>query len=501
MPAAREGPTTRDELLDTIAATLDLDTLQIIFSFLPRADLLSVSCASRFVREWAIKELLRRPVSLKYPSTLESWCRFVLAGKDRPAYVRDLSIYLEVYGSISKKRGKLLLRFLQRATRLQRLFLGEAILNADPGISAAISHVPALESFEMQFFYGDANAQETVSGILAAMKSPLKFLSLHVAFHCMRNGTELELWNYDIPGILSPHQEHLEVLHLGSPDERILAVCYPNLRKLQIPMTESQPRPASLFGAFPNLRHLCLRPDPLGDNHFREVPADRYPALRHSRVSEQSGGRVWALLDTLRGQLMQLYVFGLTCPVRRLEIERYLASKHDAAVEVVQCACPKKLVLGLNCWTSVSAMISEPSLIVPASPDRPHVTHLTIKILRSSPAPSTPDLLHDLVLLLQNSKVEYLRLAIGGAYMSEEDLEDYWTVDECPREGVRDLDLQLLRDGLVGAATALRVLVFTVRNRGETVWAVDRSSPLAVTTTVTEVDPVVARELIRREEE
>ncbi len=108
---------------------------------------------------------------------------------------------------------------------------------------------------------------------------------------------------------------------------------------------------------------------------------------------------------------------------------------------------------------------------------------------------------HDLVLLLQNSKVEYLRLAIGGAYMSEEDLEDHWTVDECPREGVRDLDLKLLWDAFVGAATALRVLVFIVRNQGETVWMVDRSGPLAVTTIVTEVDPVVARELIRREEE
>ncbi len=84
--------------------------------------------------------------------------------------------------------------------------------------------------------------------------------------------------------------------------------------------------------------------------------------------------------------------------------------------------------------------------------------------------------------------------------MSDEDLEGHWTVDECARDGFRDLDLKLLRDALVGAATALRVLVFTVRNRGETMWTVDRNSPLAVTTTVTEVDPTVARELIRREE-
>ncbi len=372
----------------TRSIILNVDILQIILSFLPRGDLLSVSSTSRFWREWAIKELLSRPVNLGLPKELESWCRFVLADENRPTRVRDLSIHLEDLGSISKRRARLLVKFLERATRLRRLFigLGEAVFDADPGVPSAISRLPALESFEVDPW--SADAQETLNEILLDMKSRLKFLSLHVAFHYLDGR---ELWKYEIPRMLAPHREHLEELHLDSPDTRVLEICYPRLRTLKTPVTEVQPRPSSMFKAFPSLRHLSLSPDLLSEDPFAAIPEDRYPALRHSRVSEQSGGRVWSSLDTLQGLLIPLYVVGLTCPVRRLEIQRYIVGAHDAAVDVVKSACPQKLVLDIHCRNPDTAMLREPSLLASGSPDRQHVTHLTLKLRLAYAVPPTRD--------------------------------------------------------------------------------------------------------------
>ncbi|TFK88977.1 hypothetical protein K466DRAFT_50215 [Polyporus arcularius HHB13444] len=476
MSDARRVPRTRSNVAAlTKAIILNLDILRIILSFLPRVDILSVSRTSRFLREWAIKELLFTPIDIDLPNKLESWCRFVLADENRPAYVRDLSIRLEDPRSINNQRAELLLTFLQRATRLRRLYVGsgEAVFGADPGIPFAISRLPALESFEVDPWCADA--QETSNEILMDMKSRLKVLSLHVAFHLDRS----ILWTHDIPRVLAPHREHLQELRLEHLDVRVLELCYPSLRTLKIPVADEQPRPSSMFQAFPGLRHLSLSPDLLGNGPFSTIPKESYPALRHSRQSEQSGGRVWSSLDTLRGPLMQLYVVGLACPVRRLEIQGYNAYVHDAAVEIVRSACPQKLVLDVHCRDPNGAMIGESSLLWSGSPDRQHVTHLTLRIhLATYPVPLIRDPLNDLVPLLRNSKVEYLRLVIGGSYIREDRLEDELIIERWLREHLRAMKLDLLRD--------------TLR-----VWTAERSGGTA---TITEVDPVDARELIRREE-
>ncbi|TFK83922.1 hypothetical protein K466DRAFT_602440 [Polyporus arcularius HHB13444] len=493
MSGSRRGVRTRSNVAAlTRAIILNLDILQIILSFVPRVDLLSVSCTSRFLREWAIKELLSRPVRIRLPKELESWCRFFLADENRPAHVRDLSIYLEDLESVSQRRAKLLLKFLQRATRLRRLFLGlaEIALNADPEIPSAISRLPALESFAVDPFCRDAQA--TTNEIIANMTSRLKVLSLYAAIH---GG---ELWGYDIPRMLAPHREHLEELCLDFPDVRVLELHFPNLHTLKIPVNDQQPRPSSMFKSFPNLRHLSLFQDLLSYDHFAAVPEDLYSALRQSRMSEESGRRVWSSLDTLRGLLILLYVVGLTCPVRRLEIEGYSGNAHDAAVDVVKSTCPQKLLLDIRCNNPVRAIVREPSLLGSGSPDRQHVTHLTLRIrFTANPVPVNWEPLSDLAPLLRNSQVEYLRLVVGGSLVREDHLENELLIEGWVRQYLRALDLDALRDALVGATTTLRVLVFTMSIRGQTVWTVDRGGGTAKTT---EVDPVDARELILREE-
>ncbi|TFK94332.1 hypothetical protein K466DRAFT_657859 [Polyporus arcularius HHB13444] len=505
----------------TRSCTVNLEAMQIIMSYLPRVDLLSASYASRAVREMAIRELLSRPLVFEEVRPFQSWCEFVLAERSRLACVRDLSLLFEeedweepeleqweefeayedeiilTHEELRRKRGKLLLEVLRRATRLQRLFIVwvQDILYANPAVPLVISYLPALKSFEVEPY--SVAAQYSVTAILARMESRLKFLSLqYVTYDGHADGSE-GVWDYDLPRALGLHLQHLEELHLGSPHGRTPEIRSTTLRTLKIPMGEEEPRPRELFEAFPNLRNLLLFYDQTSNDPFLPVRVDRYPVLRDSRISEQSGGHVWSSLDTVRGEIVRLYVFGLTCPVRRLEMQEYQESKHDAAVKLVRYASPQKLfigtgLLGTECF---KAMASKPSLLAAASPGRPHVTHLIITI--SCPVQTT--LLDDLSPLLQNSNIEYLRLAMGGPDIHEDYFESNAVINAWPgvRECTLNLDLNLLRDTLVGTVKSLRMLAFTIVNHAETVWTVDRSggSPM-----IAKVDAIIPRDLIRREE-
>ncbi|RPD71623.1 hypothetical protein L226DRAFT_573815 [Lentinus tigrinus ALCF2SS1-7] len=470
---------------------LNLDTLQDHL-VVPRQDLLSASCTSSLVRNLEIRDLLSRPVSLHTPHDLQRWCQFVLAEENRPAQVRDLYIHLQGLGSLSKKRSTLLLRVLQRAKLLRRLFISwaDAVIDANPEIPSAISRLPALESFEAAPFSEDTHA--TISDILANMDSRLKFLSLRTGL----DSDDLE-WLYDVPRVLAPHLEHLEELRLASPDGRTPAIRSRTLNTLRVAINKEQPRPSELSQAFPNLRNLIISADAINENPFKAVPEDRYDTLRNYRVVEQTGNRVWPSLDTLRGKVAPLYVLGLTCPVRRLELKKYRSSRHHMAVEVLRYACPSKLILGIQSVEALTMGHGEASLLVPQSPDRPHVTHLTIRLDPKDVAPSTQDLLDDFIPFLQRSKVEYLHISIPKDIGEHGELEDHWFIYGPARECALALDLDLLRDGIIGAVASLRVLAFTVVVRGKMLWTVDRSggSP-----TTTEVEAVVAKGLIRCEE-
>ncbi|TFK83923.1 hypothetical protein K466DRAFT_665497 [Polyporus arcularius HHB13444] len=389
--------------------TLNLDILQVILWYLPRADLLSVSCTSRVVRELAIMELLSRCQKVVYghSSPFQKWCEFVLADSRRLMCIRDLFLSFEGLNiveagseedlddsedstssetqrdikiheqeKIDRKPAKLVLDVLRGATCLQRLSIGwaDAILDAVPGVASAISRLPALKSFTVEPY--SVHAQHSVTDVLATMQSRLTFLHLlHVTYKSC-DDSQTGAWDYDLPRALAPHLGTLEELHLGSPDGRTPRVRSTTLHTLEIPLAEQRPRPRELFEAFPNLRTLRTNNYWSGFDPFESVEEDRYLELRDGRISEQRGGHVWASLDTLRGSFMHLYVLGLTCPVRRLEIQSYLPSKHGAAMDIVRDASPQKLILGIKCCKSARATVHQPSLVVPESSDRPHVTTL-----------------------------------------------------------------------------------------------------------------------------
>lgn len=308
----------------------------------------------------AIRELLSRPLAFGGPAGVkrfQSWCRFVLAESTRLARVRDLSLYFEevdwrtpeaesyleegdeddeddvaeyaVRRSVreqetSRRRGKLLLEVLRRATRLRKLSVmwDEGVLYADPEVASAISRLPALKSFEVEPYSRDA--QHSVTDVLASMVSRLEFLSLqYVTYYDAEAEVEEGVWDYDLPRALAPHLGHLQELRLSSPYGRTPNIRCPTLRTLRIPMGKKQPRPRELFEAFPNLRNLVFLADGTDHDPFLHVMEHRFAALRDSRISEQRDGHIWSSLDTIRGELTRLYVFGLTCPVRRPQMTEY----------------------------------------------------------------------------------------------------------------------------------------------------------------------------------
>ncbi|RDX44919.1 hypothetical protein OH76DRAFT_1028917 [Lentinus brumalis] len=481
---------------------LNLDVLHIILAFLPRMDLLSASRTSRVVHELAVKELLSRHVMLMTPAELEAWCHFVLAGENRPGYVRDLLLYYEDLDAVGTggDHAELFVAVLRRTTQLRKLSIecSDAILwQSSPEVSTIISRLPALESFEVCPFYPDS--YRVVGNILANMKCRLQRVSLHIA-DVDTDDDDGNYRLYDLPRALAPHLEHLVKLELGSADGLDWpAIRSKTLRSLTIGHNGSEPRPRELFEAFPNLRKLRIDGDDLVRNQFDNIPEDLYPALRDSRLSEQAGGRTWTSLDTVKGCLNDLYVLAVACPVRRLCV--YCNGKEDRTRELVRSATPHRLTLDFRSSRAERAGRGGSNLLVHGCSGRPQVTHLTVEVgpFQGTPVTHTPETIqNDLLLLLEQSNLEYLHARICSGYMVQDSSSEILAdIDESAEQCVRALDVDLLRDALVGAATTLRVLAFTIATHGQMVWTIDRSGDAATTS---RVEAVLAKELIRREE-
>ena len=368
---------------------LNLDILQVVLAFLPIKDLLSASCTGWVVRGLAIQELLSRPVTLHTPEYLQTWCQFVLAEDQRVAHIRDMSLRFENIRPINKRQERLLLTVLQRALLLRRLYISyaETVLNSDSEIPLAISRLPALVSFEVKPFYADTHG--IITDILANMSSRLKFLSLHDDVV----SPDLE-WHYDLPRALSPHLENLQELHLASPNGRGRVIRSSTIHTLRTSLDVEQPRPNELFNDFPNLRNLLISADWLRDDPFKAISQDEYPTLRSSRMSQQTSGNVWDSLDTVRGKVPELYVLGLTCPVRKLEMTKYRPDRRHMALEVLRHTYPRKLTIGMQPMAEESVTsLDEPSLLAALSSNRHQVTHLTIKMTLKEHGPKTQEIL------------------------------------------------------------------------------------------------------------
>ena len=121
---------------------------------------------------------------------------------------------------------------------------------------------------------------------------------------------------------------------------------------------------------------------------------DQLQAEAIRRLSQQSGGHVWSSLDAVRGKVAQLYVLGLTCPVRKLEIKNYRSNRHHMALEVLRHAHPRKLTISLDPRATEGATsLNELSLLANPSSNRSHVTHLTVKMTVGYHGTSTQRLL------------------------------------------------------------------------------------------------------------
>lgn len=253
-----------------------------------------------------------------------------------------------------------------------------------------------------------------------------------------------------------------------------------------------------LVSVFPRLQELSIF---MYDSQLADVnnPSTEMVAARNAAAALQESGRGWPRLDRLGGLIADLYV--LACPVSKLQLLNYYEDAHPAFCDVISRTRPSRVDLDLFCsaWLEVGAVL--PTILVYGDERDPGaVTHLVVRltVTASPPTPSSNMVVsrpkHTLsesrvclcchrrvqgtiAPFLQNSRVEYLHLAIGRMFSTDEIDEDFLTpraVDAELKTTMDGIDVGYLVSSLVACGTCLRTVVLSLATRDQSVWTVDK---------------------------
>ena len=357
------------------------DIVPLIFSHLSPEDLFSASNVCQDLQEPALKELLSRPIIFENFTQVDRWYDLMHArlGESWPVHIRHLAFYFHYEPEPESETTMQHIRdIFLHATLLRKLYIHRAdhLLRPESGIPMAISELEHLEYLyiETEEADDDTAVQPVVEELLARMQSTLTFLVLKPS-HSTGD------WTYeDLPRILGPHLHRLTELTLGSPEYLTDEVQSPTLRVLTTSLREGSPTPRQLYESFPNLHTLILADC---SRYFLLEDEDEATELtRAGRMADQAGGHVWPSLVCVQGDVAQLYLLGLACPIFRLELLRCRPEVHNAAVELVRSASPRYLTLHTSCFARRRGDSSPnvESLLTQGSSGRQYVPHLTMNI-------------------------------------------------------------------------------------------------------------------------
>ncbi|KAI0354845.1 hypothetical protein OH77DRAFT_365218 [Trametes cingulata] len=475
MPGTRDAETLQRSQQDSQAAPLlSLDVFRLILEHLPRPDLLKLTFASRFVREEATRELLMRPVTLKGPEQLQSFCKFALSGNPaKLSSLRTLVIQC-VYGSLDEDDRDMIVAILRRCPNLTDLQLQQCdcLLTEDSRIPEAISSLPSLRKLSVSVWLANGG----VDAVLAALRrmvaskkhSPLR--SFH--FSPILNEDSFPTF---LQEVASAHRglENFSIAfkHFLPP----AGVSFPHVHTLRLEYQWILPRLSDLYAAFPNLRVLRI------SRHISTFPSnDVQPA---ERVSEtlHSQRAMWPSLDTLFTTPNVVHALGLFCPVRTLEIVFYDLKNHYRVAEVVSRLRPRKLSLAFFQVYNLASMTppAEPRLLLYNSGEA-GVKHLSLRMpYNDTRPPETKHILETMRPLLSASRVELLQLTFAGTLRPENPSKIAdgplfrAQLEKSTKPPLQD-DLEAAARAMVGMCTALQCIAITITDVSHTVWRIDK---------------------------
>lgn len=295
---------------------LNNDVLLEVMAASCRKERARLMATSRALYSHGARHLLRETPHIQTEQHLISFLAFLSAQPDCCSkFLRDLEISDSIWSSPACVQ---LAEVLSRASGLQCLTLNGKSYGLGPTVFQTLAWAAIASLQELRL----CNAYETCLDLLKHHRSRLR----RVVVDCPPNFDET-FFN-DLPDDDDWTEYHpVHVLQHSAPTLEELCITgwcthtevepspdiiYPRLRTLAIQYA-SLPLTLSLIRAYPNLEHLSFS--------LRHASRDEIEEYRLWNLNAQFlAGRTWRHLRAFQGDLADLYVLGLACPIEQVTL-------------------------------------------------------------------------------------------------------------------------------------------------------------------------------------
>lgn len=346
---------------------VSVDVFRLILACVTRADLLKITLASKFSREEATKELLKRPVSLLRNHRLRAFCQFALSGDPgKLSCLQNLAIE-KIDQPFSSQEREMVAHILAHCTNLRKLDLqGCNVLFMDePVVPEAISALPNLAHLSTFTYIYSEESQALLLQMVGNMKSSLRGLHLSM--------------NMDVEVLrdVARAHPHLEDFALQFSPFTAPGLTFSAVRTLHLNLNKNLPQLRDIRSTFPNVHELSID----FHRHLDETHA--------AGIENESTGHCWPALDLLCVCPTFIRALGIVCPVRRLSLgfcDHNLDEELTASIARLRAS---KLTLDLRCGPDWVLPGAPPSLLLHGSQSA-GVKHLFVKATRAHTRRSPP---------------------------------------------------------------------------------------------------------------
>ncbi|EIW56541.1 uncharacterized protein TRAVEDRAFT_49366 [Trametes versicolor FP-101664 SS1] len=292
---------------------LNNDVLLNILAFSDRETLCTLAQTCHIIHQYCSKYILQDGVFLKSKEQFVSFAHFLVGGSDwhhRIRLLHILALFINERSSAPEGQlGKLLHKLfvaLASSGSLRRLsiYFSERILGWHPDLPEAIAGlhtirylmivdagpraIRMLKALRASLLYADITMKDTV--LPPEDKNPIRLLQ-------GSQGSLRELVAKSFVGVPdTPQYPHVTTFHLGC--------------------TQKAPWTHHYVRAFPHLRHLTTQ-----ISYHHRCNLGEIEKRRARNQSEQEHFGAWPSLRSFRGSVLSLYLLGIRCPIRAVNID------------------------------------------------------------------------------------------------------------------------------------------------------------------------------------
>ncbi|KAI0742611.1 hypothetical protein C8Q80DRAFT_1108124 [Daedaleopsis nitida] len=296
---------------------LPYDVLLAVLDILDHdADLSGLSCMTQtchFLRQAGIRHMLARPVTLRTPGDVLSFGLFMLEDERRRFTFLRQGLVIATNHLPPDAAGSLV-ELLSKVSHMETLALLDAnqVLASDPRLPDAFASLTCLKRLRISAAQ-DGDNTDYIVYMLRRMKSPLASVTLDIP-------SALQRWSYgrlncelnDPIGLLRNCASTLTELSGTNLEVRRHSVTYPQLRRLRIEFGLI-PDISPYIMSFPNVTSLHVSCGAIFDSRT-------LPSFWMMNDDSQQRYGCWSGLEELGGNLEDIYILALRCPVTTLRV-------------------------------------------------------------------------------------------------------------------------------------------------------------------------------------